>query len=153
MRVSIHQRRSAKELLQSVNDKYGSIRALQNHVQEHPEDLSAKLALHDVKEYRKTDSSSVIDETREIIIPDGQVDKLTAQRLHLLLALNAMSGSTPSARALARALERDIKNVSQDIRALESLGLLNVTKATRGKPCKISLPGDRIDLHLVEAKP
>lgn len=50
----------------------------------------------------------------------------------------------------ARAVKRDIKNVSEDVRILSELGLIEVEVAGPGKPNRISLSGDQIDLHLIE---
>jgi predicted transcriptional regulator len=66
--------------------------------------------------------------------------------------MKGLAGVVPSVRTLARAVKRDVKNVSGDVRALEELGLLEVEDRGRGKASRIRLPGDSIDLHLVEAE-
>jgi hypothetical protein len=152
MKVTIQRQTTAGELLQEARAKYGSMTALQKYVKDHPHDTMAKLALHDLKEYKDEDPNKVIRETREIIIPDSAIDQLTVQRLQLLLTIMGLVDSEPSVRALARAVHRDIKNVSEDIRALSELGLINVKSGGRGKAHRISLPGDHINLHLIEAE-
>ncbi len=152
MKVTIQRRKTAGELVQQALGKYGSLQALRKHVKEHPRDLMAKLALHDVLEYQSERPGKVIEETREVIIPDSAIDEITVQRLQLLLALRGLLGTLPSARALARAVHRDIKNVSEDIRILNELGLVDVEARGRGKASRISLAGDQIDLHLVGAE-
>lgn len=152
MKVTIRQRKTVGELLSQAREKYGSLQVLKKYVAERPDDVMAKVALHDWTEYQDENPGKVIHETREVIIPDSTIDKLTVQRLQLLLTLKRMAGAVPSTRALARTVHRDIKNVSEDVRVLRDLGLLDVETAGRGKPHRISLPGDQIDLRLVEAE-
>jgi len=152
MRITVRQRTTVRDLLDRVQRKYGTFDELRAHVRKHPQDVMAKLALHDAQEYAQEKPTKVIRDTREIVIPDAAIDQLTVQRLQLLLALKGHAGAVPSMRRLARAVRRDIKNVSEDIRVLSELGLVDVEEAGRGKPNRISLPGDCIDLHLVESE-
>ena len=48
-----------------------------------------------------------------------------------------------SVRALARALERNYKNVHTDVRRLEQIGLIDRTKDNR-----IEVPWDIVEAHL-----
>ncbi len=148
MKITTRKRKTVRQRRDEIQEKYGSLRKLQAHVRKNPRDTMAKVALHDLREYKDDRPAKVIHETQEIIIPDESIDRLTIQRLQVLLALKGL-GSAPSARALARAVNRDIKNVSEDIHALRELGLLNVASSGPGRPHKISLAGDEIDLHLV----
>lgn len=152
MKVTIKRQTTVGEVLEEARGKYGSSKALRQHVKNHPHDTMAKLALHDLNEYKDDDPSKVIRETREIIIPDSAIDQLTVQRLQLLLTIKGLMDTAPSVRALARAVHRDIKNVSEDIRALSELGLVQVQESGRGKAHRIFLPGDQIDLRLIGAE-
>jgi predicted transcriptional regulator len=152
MRITVRQRTTVRELLDEIQRKYGSMDELRAYVRKHPQDTMAKVALHDAREYADEKPTKVLRETREIIIPDSAIDQLTVQRLQLLLTLKGLAGAVPSVRALAKVVKRDIKNVSEDIRMLSELGLVDVEEAGPGKPNRISLPGDRIDLHLVESE-
>lgn len=151
MKVTIESRRTVSELLAELKHKYGSLSSLREHVAQHPRDVMAKVALHDWHEYVEDDPEKTIREVREIIIPDSAIDQLTVQRLQLLLVLKSLLGIAESTRALARAVDRDIKNVSEDVRVLNELGLVHVERAGRGRANRITLPGDQIELHLVEA--
>lgn len=152
MKITIRERRTVGEILDQVQRRYGTRAKLRAYVKAHPHDVMAKVALHDLEEYRTDDPGKVIQETREVIIPESAIDQLTIQRLHLLLTLRGLHGSVRSIRALARTLNRDIKNVSEDVRVLRELGLIHVEHTGRGRASRISLPGDQIDLHLVEAE-
>jgi predicted translin family RNA/ssDNA-binding protein len=152
MKITVRHRTTVRELLDQIQRKYGSLDELRVHVSKHPQDVMAKVALHDAQEYGAEKATKVIRETREIVIPDSAIDQLTVQRLQLLLTLKGLAGAVPSVRTLAKAVKRDIKNVSEDIRVLSELGLVDVEEAGRGKANRISLPGDRIDLHLVESE-
>lgn len=152
MRITIRRRTTVRELLDQIQRKYGSLDELRTHVRKRPQDVMARVALHDAEEYADEKPAKVIRETRAIVIPDSAIDQLTVQRLQLLLTLKGLAGAVPSLRTLAKAVKRDIKNVSEDIRVLSELGLVDVEESGHGKPNRISLPGDRIDLHLVEAE-
>jgi hypothetical protein len=151
LRVTIRRETTVGEMRAEMAEKYGSMEALRRHVKRHPKDFLAKVALHDAQEYRADPSSARIHQTRQIIIPDASIDLLTVQRLQLLLTVKGLGGTARSLRALAKAVARDVKNVSEDVRALEELGLLVVEDEGPGKPSHIRLAGQRIELHLVEA--
>ena len=151
MKVTIESRKTVSDLLGDLRERYQSLSALRKHVAKHPRDTMAKVALHDWTEYSDDKPDKVISEVREIIIPDAAIDELTVQRLQLLLALKSLLGAADSTRALARTVHRDIKNVSEDVRVLNELGLLRVEKAGKGRPNRITLTGNHIELHLVEA--
>lgn len=152
MKVTVHRTVTVGRLLADIRTRFGSEAALRAHLRRRPRDFAAKVALHDLREYARENPRNVVRETRQVIIPDHAIDQLTVQRLQLLLALKGLAGVVPSLRTLARAVKRDVKNVSEDVRALQELGLLDVEARGRGKPSRIALPGDRIDLHLVESE-
>lgn len=151
MRVTIESQKTVADLLRRLRETYGSLTALRKHVADNPRDTMARVALHDWMEYSGDEPDKVISEVREVIIPDSAIDELTIQRLQLLLALKSLLGTAESTRALARTVHRDIKNVSKDVRALNELGLLRVEGVGKGRPNRITLPGNQIELHLVEA--
>jgi hypothetical protein len=151
VKVTVRRSVTVGRLREEIAAQYGSERALRARVRRSPGDFAAKVALHDLREYATDDPAKVLHEERHVVIPDRALDQLTVQRLQLLLALKGLSGEAPGVRALARALGRDVKNVSEDVRALHGLGLLDVVAQGPGRPSRIALPGDSIDLHLVEA--
>lgn len=150
MNVTIKRRTTIGAHLAEIRAAYGPKAALRRHLKLHPNDFLAKVALHDVEEYRDQDPDEAIDQTHTIVIPDQELDQLTMQRIGLLLALKGMGGSAPSVRALSRTVERDIKNVSEDVRLLGEFGLVEVEEAGRGRARRVSLAGDEMWLGLVE---
>jgi DNA-binding transcriptional ArsR family regulator len=150
VRISVHEEVTVGEILERIAEQHGSRRELAARVRKHPRDREAKLALHDLDEYGDADPATRIRQTRTLIVPLERVDLLTAQRISLLFAVRAKR-EPPSVRELARRVKRDVKNVSQDVSALADLGLLKVEGGGRGRPKKVSLAGDSIDLHIVEA--
>lgn len=151
MRITIERELTIGELLQDIQERYGSQQDLEAHLEKHPRDWDAKVALHDLREYGDADPAKRVEDTREIVLPDDSLDDLTAKRLGLLLAVKRAGGTVEGVRHLARSVERDVKNVSDDVHALRSIGLLEVREQGPGRPHLISLPGKRIDLHLLEA--
>lgn len=149
MRITIEDETTVRERLAQIRETYGSPARLRARVASRPNDLAARLALHDLTEYADNDPEERILETREVILRDHELGALTFRRLELLLALRTQ-GEAPSIRRLAEDLGRDVKNVSLDVQALHDLGLLRVDEAGPGKPSRVRLPGHRIDLHLVE---
>lgn len=107
------------------------------------------MAIHDWKEYSQRDPSETIRETREIVLQDDAIDQLTLRRLRLLLHLGSKA-EPASIRDLARSLGRDVKNVSEDVAALATLGFVESRGGGRGRASAVRMPADRIDLHLVE---
>lgn len=150
MRITIHEDRTVREIREGIEDRYGSVEELRAHVEEHPGDLQAQVALHDVQEYADAPPAQRVRARREVVIPDDRIDELTVRRLQLLLSLKRLGGRAESIRRLAEATGRDVKNVSGDVHALDDLGLVEVDRQGPGRPHAVSLPGDRIDLHLVE---
>lgn len=149
MRISIQHETSAGALLAAAR-RVGPRRTLEARVRRDSHDYEAKLALHDLREYADTDPAESVQAERWIILRDDRLDRLTLRRLELLMRLSALGGSAHGVRRLAAAAGRDVKNVSLDIKALASIGLVLVTRAGRGKAATISLPGHRISIHLVE---
>lgn len=150
MRVTVHEERTVEELRQRVHERYGSRDDLRRHVEAHPEDLQARVALHDLAEYEDDPPDLRVRARRVVVIPDDRIDELTVRRLQLLLSLKRLGGRADSVRGLADAVSRDVNNVSRDVRALHDLGLLEVDRRGPGRAHPVSLPGQRIDLHLVE---
>lgn len=151
MRITIERDLTAGELLEDIRARYGSEAALRDHLEEHPRDWDAKVALHDLREYRDVAPDQTIQDTREIVLPDRSLDELTSKRLSLLLTLKRAGGEIDGLRELARTAGRDVKNVSSDVEALRGLGLLEVRKRGPGRAHRISLPGTAIHLHLMDA--
>lgn len=151
MRITIERDLTVKELLDDIQARYGSRAEIEDHLDDNPRDWDAKVALHDLQEYQDTDPSTRIEDTREIVLPDRSLDELTSKRLSLLLTVKQAGGEVEGLRNLSRRVDRDVKNVSDDVTALRGIGLLEVRKQGPGLPHLISLPGQRIDLHLVEA--
>ena len=71
---------------------------------------------------------------------------LSPKRLGLLWAI--LEHEPHSVRELAERVERNIKNVSQDLAFLSRLGLVELKEARRGAPQAPTLPYDEIDLNL-----
>jgi predicted transcriptional regulator len=71
---------------------------------------------------------------------------LSPKRLALLWAI--VEHEPRSVRALAQRVDRDIKNVSQDLTFLSRLGLVELKEARRGAPQAPILPYDEIDLSV-----
>lgn len=81
-----------------------------------------------------------------------QPDRLELiRRVELIVRLKQMGGRVDGVRELARQLSRDKKNVSEDVDALRELGLLSVRPRGPGRAHRIELPGEQIDLHLLDA--
>jgi hypothetical protein len=149
MRVTVRSRRTVGAILRAIEHSYGSEADLRRRVRAHPSDVAAKVALHDVRAYRGRPPSDVIEEARSLVLPDSAVDELTVQRIHLLLALQRLGGEAAGLRALARAAGRDVKNVSGDVEALRRFGMLEVLATGPGRPSRVRLPGESIELELV----
>jgi predicted transcriptional regulator len=71
---------------------------------------------------------------------------LSPKRLELLRAI--VEHEPRSVRALAQRVDRDIKNVSQDLTFLSRLGLVELKEARGGAPQAPILPYDEIDLSV-----
>lgn len=151
MRVTIEREIDVGDLLEEIHERYGTREELQAFVEENPKDWDARVALHDLQAYADEDPGKRLEDTREILLPEEALDELTFRRLEMLVRLKQHGGSVEGVRALARALDRDKKNVSQDVDALRELGLVTVTPRGPGRAHRIALPGHRIDLHLLEA--
>lgn len=151
MRITVSRETTIGDLLDRVKRTYGTEEELEAHLDENPKDWGAKLALHDLKEYQDQDPATEMEDTREIILPDEAFRHLTYQRIKLLLELKNQGGQAPSLRDLARSLDRDKKNVSEDVAALRQLGLLRVEKRGPGRAHPIHLAGDSIHLHLLDS--
>ena len=152
MRITVESDTTVGEHLARIEERYGGAGKLRAYVKENPHDVAARVALHDLAEYRGERPDKRILETREIILPESDLGELTLRRLRLLLTLSTL-GEAASVRSLAQALRRDVKNVSLDVNALRELGLLRVEEGGPGRASRVRLPGHRIDLHLVEPKP
>lgn len=152
MRVTIERETTVGDLLDEIGEIYGSEEELRSYLREHPQDWDARIALHDYKEYADEPRDKRLEDSREIIIPDTALDELTFRRVKLMLELKQLDGEIEGIRSLSRTLERDVKNVSQDVRALREIGLLDVKEQGPGRPHIVSLPGKNIDLHLLEAE-
>lgn len=152
MRITIDRERTVEEILDSIHARYGSRQQLEAHVDEHPQDWEARVALHDLEEYGDADPTMGIQDVREVVLPDAALDELTFRRVQLLVRLKQAGGEVEGVRKLARALDRDKKNVSQDLEALRELGLVSVHPRGPGRAHRIELAGERIDLHLLEAE-
>lgn len=151
MKVTVRRSYRVGERRTEIRETYGPPDELRAHPEANPHDVAARVALHDLTEYADADPDLRIDAEQTVIIPDEALDRLTLQRLHLLLAIHAQGGAVASVRSLARLVDRDVKNVSQDVHALSSIGLLHTEPGGHGRPTRVHLPGDEIDLHLVEA--
>lgn len=151
MRVTIERQLTVGELLDSIRARYGSREDLETHLEESPRDWDARVALHDLEEYQGEAPGKTIQDTREVVLPDAALDELTFRRIQLLIHLKQEGGQIDGVRKLARETSRDKKNVSQDIDALRTLGLVTVQPRGPGRAHRIELAGDRIDLHLLEA--
>lgn len=151
MRITIERERAVGDLLEGIRERYGAEEELEDYLEEHPRDWDARVALHDLREYRESDPSRTIEDTREIVLPESALDEITFRRVELLVRLKQMGGHVEGIRKLAREVSRDKKNVSEDVDALRELGLLSVRPRGPGRAHRIELPGHRIDLHLLEA--
>ena len=151
MRITVEEELAVADLLRRIASRYGTRRALEKRVRDRPRDHAARVALHDLDEYADARPDERVREVRHVVIPDDALDRLTLQRLRLLLQVKSMGGRVEGTRALARALRRDIKNVSEDVEALAELDLLHVHPGGRGRPSVIVFPAVKLDLHLVEA--
>lgn len=152
MKVTVRRKVRVGDLLAEASRKYGSIAQLRARIKRRPDDFAAKVALHDLQAYRQEPPDALVTETRSLIVPDEAIDQLTAQRLELLLRLKGLGGAAASVRALAKAVRRDVKNVSLDVQELSRLGLVEVAPQGHGRPSRIALAGTSIELHLVEGE-
>ncbi|MCA1812598.1 MAG: hypothetical protein LC624_01450, partial [Halobacteriales archaeon] len=103
MKVTVRSRRTVGSILGTIRASYGSEAALRRRVRAEPRDFAAKVALHDLREYRGRNESDVLEEARYLVLPDAAVDELTVQRIHLLFAVKRLGGEARGVRALARA--------------------------------------------------
>lgn len=150
MRIAIERTMTVGELLGEIAEVYGDERALQARLRKNRKDAGALVALHNLREYAGEKPAKQITETREVVVPDSKLGLLTANRLHLLLAVKDAKGEVEGLRRLADLVNRDVKNVSEDVQVLSSLGLLTVASHGRGRRSTIKLSGQEIRLHLVE---
>lgn len=151
MRITVEREVTVEELLDDIRERYGSSEDIEQLLEEDPRDWDAKVALHDIEHYADERPDKRIEETREIVLPEASLDELTSRRLELLLAVKRADGEVEGIRELSRLVDRDVKNVSSDVEALRTLGLLEVREQGAGRAHLVSLPGHRIDLHLLEA--
>ena len=151
MKVTIRSKSTAGEIVARILRTYGSRERLRAQLRSHPQDVAARVALHNLGEYQREPPGKRVEETREVIIPDARLGVLTGARLQLLIRLRMEHGEIEGVRRLAALLDRDPKNVSEDVEALRELGLLDVEAAGRGRPSRIRLPGEDVTLHLVES--
>lgn len=133
LQIRTVKKQTGRELLEEVHSRYGGLEALKVYVEKNPRDLLAEVTLRDV-EYLQAHP-----ESREREITTGatyvswrpeDVGKLTTERLRLLHELRKRPA--PSIKALAKAIGRDYKNVFNDLRALEGLGLVSLAEDLRG---------------------
>ncbi|MFA5860394.1 MAG: hypothetical protein WDA16_01740 [Candidatus Thermoplasmatota archaeon] len=150
MRITVTRATTAGEIVQHVHEMYGSEADLRKRLKTHKRDAAALIALHNLREYADASPQKRITETREVVVPDDRLDLLTGARLHLLLSLKRERGAVKGVRRLAELAERDVKNVSEDLRVLQELGLVEIDHEGRGRPSTIRLSGDTMSLHLIE---
>lgn len=81
------------------------------------------------------------------VLSPEDLDRLTPQRLRLLSRI-ASSKRPLNITELARALRRDKKNVSEDVRVLEGLGLVETRREGREKIAET--PGREVSIILTE---
>lgn len=151
MRITIERQLAIGEMLEGIRARYGSEDELEAYLDEHPQDWDARVALNDLREYADTEPTERIEDTREIVLPESALDEITFRRVELIVRIRQLGGSVDGVRKLARKVSRDKKNVSEDVAALRELGLLSVRPRGPGRAHRIELPGDRIDVHLLEA--
>ena len=148
MNIQLERTTTAGQLVAEILERYGSRTALARHVRGHPKDAAAKVALHDLDEYRDEDPGLKVREGTILVFRDADLDALSARRFSLLVTLGSQGGTAVSVRALARMAGRDVKNVSEDLKALSKLGLVRVEANGRGRPAHVALAGDSIRIEL-----
>lgn len=133
LRIRAVRSQTGRELLGEVRRDYGGLAQLRAHVRSHPRDLLAELALRDAEYFEGhpgTLGRIVHAGVTYVSWKPEDLNQLTPERLRLLHDLRRRA--FPSIRALAKAVGRDYKNVFQDLRILESLGLVTLRRSPTG---------------------
>lgn len=133
LQIRTLKKQAGRELLEEVRAKYGGLDGLRAYVEKNPEDPMAEFTLRDAEYFEahpEAGDREVATGTTRVSWRPEDVNKLTPERLRLLHALRRKSAS--SIKALAKAVGRDYKNVFNDLRTLERLGLVTLARDARG---------------------
>jgi predicted transcriptional regulator len=104
---------------------------------------TAVQAVNDFKEtWRKVEAGEAVTPILGFGSPAELYSAITDKRLELLRYVAQHEDEALNMRQLAQALSRDYKNVHGDVKALESLGLLERSGG------KLIAPFDEIEIHL-----
>ncbi|HLE98201.1 MAG TPA: hypothetical protein VI997_12585 [Candidatus Thermoplasmatota archaeon] len=150
MIVTVEGETTVGALRARIRRTYGDRGRLDARARRDRNDFAAWAALRSLDHHEDADPAEVVHQTRSFVLPDRHLDDLTVRRLQVLVTVGSRDGGFESVRALAATLDRDVKNVSTDVRALERLGLLAVHRRGRGKPSTVRLPGKTIRLEISE---
>ncbi len=134
MMIRVEQRLTVAAFLAEVRRRYRGPEGLRRYTRRHPRDVAAALDLEEFEYYvdRPELAASAMDRAISLIpVTEGALGAFTKQRLALLDALAV--GSYGSVRELARALGRDVHNVSEDLRLFRGLGLVDFDRGSRNR--------------------
>jgi len=145
MEIRVEERTTGRQMRREILDRYGSRAALERRAASRS-DPEAK---DDLFELRMLDEDPtrldlVVETTTIMELEPGDIGRLTPERIRLLDHL-ASEPQPPNLSQLSAALGRDKKNISIDLRVLEGLGLLSISK--RGRDIQPRIRGNHI--HLV----
>lgn len=129
LRIRTVKTQTGRDLLEEVRSNYGGLDGLRKHVEKHPEDPLAELLLRDAEYFHSHPEAlgrEVSSGVTYVSWKPEDVNKLTPERLRLLHELRRKP--VASIKALAEAIGRDYKNVFNDLRTLQGLGLVSLAE-------------------------
>ncbi len=133
LRIRAVKKQAGREVLEEVQSKYGGIEGLRRYVERHPEDPLAEFVLRDAEYFQSHPEAAgreVTTGTTYVSWEPRDINKLTPERIRLLYRLRQKPAA--SIKSLAKAIGRDYKNVFNDLRTLEGLGLVRLAEDASG---------------------
>jgi DNA-binding transcriptional ArsR family regulator len=145
MEIRVEERMKGRKMRAQILDRYGS-RAKLERLAFRGDDPEARDALFELRLLDDDPSrlDSITTTTTILGLGPGDLARLTPERLRLLDHL-AVQRKAPNLTRLSHDLGRDKKNLSQDLRVLEGLGLVTIGK--RGRDLEPRIRGNHI--HIV----
>lgn len=149
MEIQVEERLTGRQLRDRILARYGSREALENVARRKGENEAKDdlfhLRLFDEKPSRLLDRMAIT--TVSTLEPDD-LGRLTPERLRLVNFI-ARQKRPVNLSQIVQGLRRDKKNVSEDLRVLEKLGILSLSKA--GRDLRPQLLGNEIHIVVADA--
>lgn len=133
MEIRVEERLTGEALRHRILSRYGSRQALEDQADREKTEAQADLATLRTLEGDPDRLGAQMRVVRSAILEAEDLAKLTPARLRMLPALAENREAGRNITELADHLDRDKKNVSEDVAVLRSLGLADARREGRSK--------------------